>query len=296
MKYIIISAFIFLQTNNILKAQCSDAGICMIGKRQSIEDTRFSNVLGLRYIFGTGGSTTTGDHRDNDITYHQLHMDVELEPFTSSRLNIDVPLQYATGPLGNASGIGDIMFLWSQLFGIQGGHNITLSAGVKIPSGKSDLGDSLVQSYQPGLGSIDLLFGLGYSLRSFYVAAGYQKTLGESRNFTKFKKGDDLLFRAGWSQQFNKMNIKAEVLTIKRLNKSKMLLIPSPVPLIETITEIEDSDFLQVNILGQVTYNLRNDLKINGFAAFPLLQREENSDGTRRAFTIGAGVNYFYNY
>jgi hypothetical protein len=97
------------------------------------------------------------------------------------------------------------------------------------------------------------------------------------------------MFRAGYNQQINKLNLKAEVLGIKRLQKSSVR-IPFSSP--EVFEEADNSDFFQLNLIGQLSYMLSNQIDVTGFAAFPLLKRDTNYDGTKRAFSGGVSLAY----
>ena len=46
---------------------------------------------------------------------------------------------------------------------------------------------------------------------------------------------------------------------------------------------------------GSLNYIVNKDLGLNLSGAIPLLKRETNVDGTKRAFTVSAGVSYFFN-
>lgn len=146
----------------------------------------------------------------------------------------------------------------------------------------------------PGLGTNDLLVGVSYSAGNFGVSVAYQKPFGRSANYiTRLKRGDDLLFRAGYHEIFNKLKVKAEVLTILRIQESS---IQDPIALNEYFTDIDGSNEPQVNILGEVSYSVSNNFELTGMAAIPLLKRDYNLDGLRRSISLSAGVTYRFSF
>jgi hypothetical protein len=145
----------------------------------------------------------------------------------------------------------------------------------------------------PGLGTNDLLLGAAYTYSNYYFGIGYQKPFGRSGNFvTRLKRGDDVLVRAGFFEQFKKLGVKAEILTIIKIQPNSVI---DPVGTGENFVEIDGSNEPQVNLLATVTYRASKEIGLTGQAAIPFLKRDYNLDGLKRAFSIAGSVSYFFN-
>jgi len=273
-------------------AQCSDAGICVIGKKQIDVKRKSTSSVGFSYIFGSSGKDNTLASGETDLTFNTLKLEAELEIFKSSFVSAGIPYSFISGPRGSAKGIGDLVVLWSKSFQLTGMSFLTVQAGGKLATGNVNAGDSLPQSYQPGLGTNDLLVGVMYSYENFFAAGAYQKPFGRSNNkVTRLKRGDDVFVRLGYMQPFERFNVKGEVLVIKRIQESSII---NPIGTQENFIDIDGSNPLQVNLQAAVTYFASNQIALNGSAALALLRRDSNLDGLKRNFTAMAGVSYLF--
>jgi len=90
---------------------------------------------------------------------------------------------------------------------------------------------------------------------------------------------------------FNKLKVKAEVLTILRIQE---LSIQNPLSLSESFIDIDGNNETQVNLLGEVTYSASKNFELTGTAAIPHLKRDYNLDGLRRSITLSAGAAYMF--
>ena len=102
-RMIFLIAVLMTLCSNALFAQCSDAGVCVIGSTQTV----LGHQVGASYVFGKSGKT-------DDITFHAIHIEGGIQLFRDSRITILLPWVRASGPLGYASGIGDLTILWNQ--------------------------------------------------------------------------------------------------------------------------------------------------------------------------------------
>ncbi len=270
-------------------AQCSDAGICILGKKHEELPGSFNNSISLSYVLGSSGRVIPGD---DDIIYNSFKLTGEFQVFKASRIGFSIPFSYNTGDLGSVSGIGDLSVFWTYTIPVKHNHSLSFQLGGKFATGKVNVSDSFPQAYMPGLGTNDLLISAEYSTRIFNVAAGYQKSFGRSANYvTRLKRGDDIMLRAGYQEIFNKLGVKAEVLTLLRLQESS---IQDPLGLTENFITIGGSNESQVNLIGEASYSVSKNFTLTGLAAIPLLRRDFNLDGLRRSFTVSAGVTYFF--
>jgi hypothetical protein len=280
--------FFSLLTSNLF-SQCSDAGICILGKQHEASPEVLNSFLSLSYVYGNSGTSV---YDGDEITYNSIRFGGELQVFRAARFGFSVPYSYNIGTLGTANGVGDLSLFWTYNLPLTHISSINFQLGAKLSTGVTNTTDSLPQSYMPGLGTNDLLISASYTSGYFSFSAGYQKTFGRSNNdVTRLKRGDDLMFRAAYFQEFNKLSVKAEVITILRMQESS---IQDPLSLTESFVTIGGSNETQVNLLGEVSYAVSKDLVLTGNAALPLLKRDYNYDGLRRSLTFSAGAAYIF--
>jgi len=286
------TAFVLLLNVLILTesfSQCSDAGVCTIGRHQVNESVIKSSHIYFGFNYGASGKDPDINGNTNDISYGSVKLEADLDLKKGFRVNGSIPYSFISGPLGENNGIGDLEVVFSKMFRIKKKHLLTFFLGGKFATGKVNSSDSLPQRYMPGLGTNDLIVGAVYTGVNYFFGVGYQKPFGRSANYiTRLKRGDDVFFRAGFFEEFSKVSIKAEVLTILRIQKSSVLSGVSP----ENFVEVSNSNEAQVNLLGTVGYKASDDISITVQAALPFLKRDYNFDGLKRKFSVGAMVSY----
>ena len=258
-------------------AQCSDAGVCTLTSAGGAA----SGSISLSY--GHGKSPAA-----DSLSFQAVRLGVEIRLFEDSRITITLPFNSQSGPLGDVTGIGDLIVVWSQSFSATAGSSLDAQIGGRFATADVNAG-GFPQSYQSGLGTNDLLLGLAYTTGRWDAGVGYQISRGRSANaVTKLKRGDDVMARAGYSSTLGDFTLRGEVLGIKRLHLSSVRDASGVSPE-ETVT-IPDSDQLQINILADVRYRINDALSLKATAAVPLLQREINVDGLSRSFTVNLGL------
>jgi len=241
--------------------------------------------VGAHYVFGASG-------QPDDLTIHSIEIEGSIQVFSDSRVTIRLPWSGTSGPLGNASGIGDLVVILDQEVGAMSGGRLDVQIGGKFATGEVNSGN-LPQAYQPGLGTNDLLVGVSYETTPWLFALGYQLSQGRSDNaVTRLKRGDDLLGRIGYMTTFDKLSVGLEALAIKRLQESSVL--DTTIAGVESFADVPDSDQLQVNLVGRVSLPLSETFGLQGLVALPLLSRDVNVDGLKRSITISAGVEYSF--
>jgi hypothetical protein len=287
-----VSIIIFLAIiSGQVNSQCSDAGVCILGHVQndSVKNEFSSISLGINY--GTSGKDKDINGALNDLIFTSAKIEADLSLTKKSRLSVGIPFTLIDGPLGSNRGIGDLTILYSQKFIIKKKHSLIISVGGKISVADVNTTDSLPQRYMPGLGTTDLIVGATYGFQYYSISAGYQKPFGRNANFiTKLKRGDDFFFRAGYNQRFSRLIVKAEILTIVRIQKSSVLVSGTT----DTFADVEGSNEPQVNMLASAGFFLSHNFILNFEAAIPFLHRDYNYDGLKRSFTAGASVSYLF--
>ena len=153
----------FAVISHNLFSQCSDAGVCVIGKHQLKEYVQKKNSISLGYIFGTSGKDADLNGTLNNITYGSLKLEADLEIKNNLRVNASIPYTFISGPLGENNGVGDLAIVFSKSFTIKKKNILTFSLGGKFATGNVNSTDSLPQRYMPGLGTNDLIGGAVFS-------------------------------------------------------------------------------------------------------------------------------------
>ena len=260
-------------------AQCSDAGVCSIGHRPSGD---IKHSVFVSYTFGTSG-------KPDDLSFNSAEVGTEVGITENSRLSFSIPFHSQSGPLGSSTGIGDLMVLWSQAILAESDFLLNLQGGIKLPTGSVTAG-GLPQSYQPGLGTTDLIFGIHGQTDEWGFALAYQLAGGRSKNpITRLQRGDDFLLKAGYTIRFDRLSLTFEALAIKRLQESSVLTSPAGQP--ETFGNIPDSDQTQLNLVARASHPVNETLTLNAFLAIPTLNRTVNVDGLTRAIAVSAGLS-----
>lgn len=259
-------------------SQCSDAGVCAIGKISSPLQHR----VGISYNFGRSVKA-------DDLTFHSVNLQATLRVLEDANIIASIPWSRQSGPLGNTSGIGDLSVFWSQQVWTDGVANISVELGGKVATGNDNAG-GLPQAYQSGLGTNDLLAGVSYAEEPFNAAVGYQFSRGRSDNsVTLLRRGDDFFLRAGYSGELEEFPYSFEALAIKRVSESSVLDSVSPG---NTFVNVPGSDQFQVNLLGKLLWPLDASKEVQLVAAVPVLQRKVNVDGLTRGFTVSLSLSF----
>lgn len=281
--FLIVFAILLLNINNSF-AQCSDAGVCQLGFDHDEESNKKFNT-GISYSFGSSG-------KDDDVKFNSIKLDISYQLFNNLKISAILPYNMQSGPLGDASGIGDLIFSLTQNIYSHKKQNISFTLGGKIATGDEDQ-NNLPQIYQSGLGTNDLLLGLNYTNRNVMLGIGYQVAGSRNENsITRLERGDDFIARGSYTFEFDEFNISPQLLLIKRIGKSSVLGLSSSSE--EKFIDLEDSDQLQINFLVNANYSINKDISLVAEVAVPFLKRDVNVDGLTRAFSAGVGFRYLF--
>ena len=277
--------FIFFYSAG-LYSQCSDAGICIIGSEHHKSGSQKSS-FNLEYSYGQSGNETYDEY---EYTVHEFKLGgnfVFSKTFSLTAVLPFMSVVYNSSHVLSRNGIADATVLAN--YNIPAGKlkNFTLMGGLKLAT--SGLEHEKF-GYFNALGSNDIILGADFNYSFLNLSAGFQIPFSnyEDDGF-KFKRGPDFMFRAGYLRKADDLLIKFEVLGIKRLVKSEYSSSN------HTSSEIKDSDFFQLNILGGLMYNFSKDLSGGLSLYLPMLKRDDNSDGTKRSFTVAAKFSYAFN-
>jgi hypothetical protein len=275
---------------------CSDAGFCTINSfKPNITD---SNVV-LNKQFKIGAFYGKAD---NSIFVYGNYLEYNRQ--LSKKFGLDAKL---TTIAQNGNGIST--FGLSDIFvnaNFKASEKLKLTLGAKLPlSNASKTYDNLPlpMDYQASLGTLDLIFGIGYVIKKIHFVAAIQQPLrqndnqfiatnypinSELRTFqstNKFERSGDVLLRVSYP-----INIK-----------SKLKLTPSILPIYHLTNdkytdefnvkqEIKGSQGLTLNGNAYLDYeiNSKNIIQLN--VGMPFIVRDSRPDGLTRSFI--ANIEY----
>lgn len=261
-------------------AQCSDAGVCSVGHTMSEDNDNILN-LNLGYKFGSSG-------KEDEVKYHSFQFGAVYNFLEKTSLQLAIPYNIQSGPLGDVNGIGDLLISITHNIINANNSNLDASIGAKFGTG-DDNTDNLPMAYQSGLGSNDILLALNYTYMNLGFGVGYQLAGGRNNNFIRLERGDDLLVRASYNLILDQIRITPQLLFIKRLAESSVLDTSSTSPA-ETFVEVDNSDQTQLNFLTTFLYQINENYSLFADFAIPFIKREVNVDGLTRSFSASLGV------
>lgn len=260
--------------------QCSDAGLCSVGHIMDDNDDNIFNI-NLGYKFGSSG-------KEDDVKYHSFQLGAIYNVFDRTSFQLSIPYNLQSGPLGDVSGIGDLLVSVTHSFISDDNYSLDASIGAKFATG-DDNKDNLPMAYQSGLGSNDILFALNYLYKNIGFRVGYQLAGSRNNNVIKLERGDDLLVRASYSLLLDKFTITPQLLFIKRLSESS-IRDTSSVASTETFIDVDNSDQAQLNFLTSFQYEINKNYSLFADFAIPFIKREVNVDGLTRSFSASVGI------
>ena len=285
-KFTLLIIVIFTISVNNLYAQCSDGGVCSVGGHSMDQENKNIVNFSASYKFGLSG-------KDDDVKYHSVQLGALYNILEITSIQLSLPYNIQSGPLGDVSGIGDLILSVNQNLYRDDNSSFDASVGAKLATGE-DTKDNLPMAYQSGLGTNDVIFVLNYSYDQLGIGVGYQLTGKRNENLIRLKRGDDLLIRASYNFLLDKFTITPQLLFIKRLSKSNILNLLAMGPT-DSYIDVEKSDQTQVNLITQIQYQINNNYSLFADFAIPFIKREVNVDGLTRSFSASIGVQFSIN-
>ena len=266
-------------------AQCSDAGACTISRHAGMgEEEGMRQTVGLKYAFGLSGSP-------DDVTYHSIIAEANLHVLERSRVILSLPFNIQSGPLGNSSGIGDVIAIWDQTaFEWDGGMGrVGVQGGARIGTGEANAEPGLPMAYQPGLGSTDLILGASVLYSGWSAGGAYQFAGARNDNeLVRLKRGDQLVVWGSYEFTWGTTRLSPGVTMINQFQESSIL---DPASSSGAIVSVPGSDQFQINLGLRVRQEVSSRFGVELLGVLPLLARDVNVDGLKRALTLS--VNLF---
>lgn len=265
-----------------LAAQCSDGGLCALERLPRSEGHR----LGFTYLYGTSGAET-GGQRDK-LQFNTFRLEGQFALGTRTRLGLTLPFQRVSGPDGATAGLGDAVLLVDHQVWAGGAGVLAVQAGARVPLGRADARADLPQAYQPSLGTTDVLAGLRFEATAWGAGLGYQRAGGRSENpLTRLQRADELLLWGQYGRSWGDLRGSLMALFLKPLGKASVQ-VPDSGP--ARFEDLLHSDQPQLNLVPSLTVPLvKGALELS--AAVPLLKRDTNVDGLKRALTVSMGYS-----
>jgi len=180
------------------------------------EDVSKSPRCIFNYIISYGsGDNQTGVVSNNlEINYRILNKKLYAQ--------LKIPYVYVSGDLGNTNGVGDLTLSMSYTAIRKKKSNLSVVAGMKIPTNNSDLAinnEPLPMAYQTSLGSRDALFGVNYGFNKWNVTFAYQHSFNSNNNEYLHSN----LNRATYNDYFESNQLKRADDGVFRVNRSFLL-------------------------------------------------------------------------
>lgn len=276
----VVLVVIFVLSIHNIYAQCSDAGVCIVGDRhKKTKEELNSSSLSFQYSFGLSGTP-------EDIIYHTFKFGGDFRVSNNFSVNAVLPVYsmiYKNSATLSKNGLGDAFIIGSYAVTTGRNQSLNLQGGFKLNTSSIDKEKF---AYTNAQGTNDLIFGADFNYSFFSLSGGFQIPLTNYKNkdLFEFKRGADFMIKGGFQRKAEDLKLRFEVLGIKRLSKSEIIN--------GLTTVIEKSDFFQLNILGGISYNVSKNVLLDLGIALPMIKRDDNSDGTKRVFSANMGIRY----
>ncbi|MFZ4591731.1 MAG: hypothetical protein ACOYN6_12080 [Ignavibacteria bacterium] len=287
--FLVLLLVMFILSIRNSYSQCSDAGICIIGDRHKKTKAEItSRTLSFQYSLGFSGHTTDESGISESMTFHAFKFGADYSLTDKFSLGLVLPVYsivYNDNNTFNRNGLGDAFLIGNYITPAGKNQNVSFQGGFKLNTSSVD---NEKFGYFNAQGSNDLIIGVDYNYSFLSFSGGAQIPLTNYKDDygTTFKRGADVMVRAGLQRSAGDVKIKFELLAIKRLTESEFVYDGGPT------SKVANSDFFQLNIMGGLQFNLSRDLLMDFGIALPMIERKEDTDGTKRVFTTNLGIRY----
>jgi hypothetical protein len=296
--------------NSSYSQGCSDAGFCTIN---SFKPNNTDSTPLTKNQFKTGAFW---GNADNSILAYGAY--IEFNRQLNNKWSIDLKIT-SLGQNGNnisAFGLSDA-FINANF---KANENLKFTIGTKLPFSRANkqippnktmpqFTSSLPMDYQASLGTVDLIFGVGYQFKKIQLAAAIQQPITQNSNtFTPYT-----ISTVGYSElnQFQNTNqfIRSGDVLIRISYpftlKERLMITPSLLPIYHLAND-KYTDFtnIQREIIGSqgltLNGNLYFDYKLNDKntiqlnMGMPFIVRKSRPDGLTRSFIMN--LEYRFNF
>ncbi len=269
---------------------CSDAGFCTINSfKPNITDSTgiTNNQLKVGAFFGKA---------DNSISVYGIYLEYNRQ--INEKFGLDSKITTLA-----QDGNGISVFGASDIFvnvNYKGGKGLKFTLGTKIPltdASRTYNNLPLPMDYQASLGTLDLIFGIGYEIRKIQFVAAIQQpvtqnnnqfidtnypTNSELRTFqstNKFERSGDVLFRVSYPINLSsKLKLTPSILPIYHLANDKYT------DEFNVQKEIKGSQGLTLNGNAYLDYEINSKNSVQFIMGIPFIVRDARPDGLTRSF------------
>ncbi len=269
-----------------------------LSKQKSVDTTAGLLSFEFSSYYGIGEQNTSVFINQLEGNYRLIDRKVYAQ--------IKLPYAVISGNLGNTSGLGDVTMSLSYILFDKARSNLSLAAGVKIPSNTSSLSKNnrpLPMVYQTSLGSTDLLLGSRLIWGKWDFTVGYQHSFNANENrylhlsniidsetyngyyeSNGLRRRDDVLFRINRKYQVKKAVLNTGLLLIYHLQNDDVTDASG-----KRVKAIGSKGLtLNLNVGGSIPISPKLDFTF--ILAKPVIQRKYVSDGLARSFVGVAGL------
>ncbi|RPI64944.1 MAG: hypothetical protein EHM44_02185, partial [Ignavibacteriales bacterium] len=126
MKNTILGLLMLILSGNsvLLIAQCSDAGVCSVGHTMDEDSDNIFN-LNVGYKFGSSSN-------EDDVKFHSFQLGAVYNVLEKTSLQMSMPYNVQSGPLGDVNGVGDLLISVTQNFISHNNSSLDASIGAKF--------------------------------------------------------------------------------------------------------------------------------------------------------------------
>lgn len=285
---------------------CSDAGFCSVGILKPLSTDSLGFKKQTLSLFLTNG---IGDEGTNVFT-PALQYDNRINE--KWEVQAKITANYASGNLGDASGLGDVFLSASYTIPTESKWSKSVTLGTKLFLNNSNIlynSKPLPMVYQSSLGTVDALAGFALTNNRWLFSAGVQLPLtGENDNTflpQDFNSSDannyppsdslnrkaDALLRVGYNIiAKEKWKLNAGLLGIYHLQNDTYRdfgLSNEPI-------EIDGSQGLTLNATFALRYKLNHKFSFGLSGGLPLIVRDVRPDGLTRSMVITPEINFSF--
>jgi hypothetical protein len=292
-RIILVTIALYTFSKSILFGQgCSDAGFCTINSFKP-NTTDSIKELNNQFKFGTFYGKA-----DNSISVYGSYLEYNRQ--FNKKFGFDTKLTTIAQDGNSISTFGISDFFVNANFKLN--EKIKVTLGSKIPlsnSNKTINNLPLPMDYQASLGTLDLIFGIGFEIKKIQVVAAIQQPLTQNENkfiatnypigskissfqtTNKFERSGDVLLRVSYPINVtSKLKLTTSILPIYHITSDKYTNE------FNIKNEIKGSEGLTLNGNAFIDYefNSKNIIQIN--LGMPFFVRDSRPDGLTRSFII----------
>lgn len=291
MKFIVTTmALCTLIAHHSYAQGCSDAGFCTIN---SFKPNSNDSKKNLKNQFKAGAFFGNADY---SISAYGTYLEYNRQ--LNEKFAIDAKL---TTLAQNGNGIST--FGLSDIFvntSYKASEKVKFTLGVKLPlsqANKTSNNLPLPMDYQPGLGTVDLIFGMGYEMNKIQFVAAIQQPLTQNDNrfmatqypvnsklrtfqsTNKFVRSGDVLLRVSYPVNITpKLKFTPGILPIYHLANDKYT------DEFNVQKEITGSQGITLNGNAYLDYEINSKSIIQLNMGIPFIVRDSRPDGLTRSF------------